>query len=63
MKVFIEREDKTVESHAKNGIELLHELGINETTVLLVQNDEVIIPETELQDSDVIKILSVISGG
>ncbi|MFT4326979.1 MAG: MoaD/ThiS family protein [Candidatus Woesearchaeota archaeon] len=63
MKVFIERENKTVESSAQTGSALLDELGINETTVLIVKNDEVVIPQTELSETDSIKILSVISGG
>jgi sulfur carrier protein ThiS len=63
MKVLIERENKTVDIQAATGIELLEKLEINPTTILLVQNNNVVIPEAELQDTDEIKILSVISGG
>jgi sulfur carrier protein ThiS len=63
MKVLIERENKTVDIQAATGTELLAKLEINPTTILLVQNNNVVIPEVELQDTDEIKILSVISGG
>jgi sulfur carrier protein ThiS len=63
MKVFIERENKTIECQATTGIALLKQLGIPESTVLLVKNNEVVLAETELSETDDIKILSVISGG
>lgn len=63
MKVFIERENKTIECTAANGIELLKQLNIPESTVLVVKNNEVVLAETELSETDDVKILSVISGG
>lgn len=63
MKVYIERENKTVESSAKTGTELLRELQINPAEVLLIKNDDVILPEMELSPEDDIKILAVVSGG
>ena len=63
MKVYIERENKTVESTAKTGTLLLKELGINPAEILLIRGDDVILPEETLTDSDDIKILSVVSGG
>lgn len=48
---------------AKTGTELLNNLGINSSTVLLVRNDEVILIEETLNESDDLKILSVVSGG
>lgn len=63
MKVFIERENKHIELTSKNGIELLKSLQINPAEVLLIKNDEVVLPEEELEDSDSIQILSVVSGG
>jgi len=63
MKVFIERENKTIDIQAKTGTELLEKLEINPTTILLVQNNNVVISDVELADTDDIKILSVISGG
>mgnify|MGYP006303614755 CR=1 FL=1 len=63
MNVFIERENKHLELEAKNGSELLKSLDINPSTVLLVKNDEVVLPEEELTSEDDVKILSVVSGG
>lgn len=66
MKVYIEKEDRTVDiSKGKNctGIELLKELHINPATVILVRNREVILDDELLSDADDIQILSVISGG
>lgn len=63
MKVFIERENKTIECQAATGTELLKQLDIPESTVLFVKNNDVVLPETELSETDEIKILSVISGG
>ena len=63
MRVYIERQAKTVEVDATTGTNLLKQLGINPAEVLLIQNDEVVLPEIELSDSDEIKILSVVSGG
>ncbi len=64
MKVFIEKENKQVvldkEYTAK---ELLVELNINATTVILVKNNETILLDEKLSEDDEIKILSVVSGG
>ncbi|MBR9699353.1 MoaD/ThiS family protein [Candidatus Woesearchaeota archaeon] len=63
MKAFIERENKLLELEAKTGKELLDSLQINPATVLLVKNNEVILPEEKLSETDEVKILSVVSGG
>ena len=64
MEVFIEKEQRTIsESGNCTGTELLKKLGINETTVLLVRNGEVVLEEEKLDDTDKIQILSVVSGG
>ena len=64
MKVFIEKENKQlVLGKSCTGAELLRELHINPSTVILIKNNEVVLPEEELSDKDDIKILSVISGG
>lgn len=68
MKVFNEKENKTIKfdlSKIKDqtGVGLLKELNINPSSILLIKNDEVILPEEILDDKDEIKILSVISGG
>ena len=64
MNIFIEKENKQLEL-ARNctGGELLSELKINPATVILVRNNEVILPEEQLSETDMIQILSVISGG
>jgi len=61
--VFIERENKTEKIKAKNVKEAMQILNINPETVLIVRNNELILPEENLNDKDEIKLLSVISGG
>jgi len=63
MKVYIEREDKTVEVKAKNVKEILNKLKINSNSVLVARNKELVTEDCELKDSDKIEILSVVSGG
>ena len=64
MKIFIEKENKhLVLDKVRNGKELLATLKINPATVLLVKNDEVVLIDEELQESDEVRILSVVSGG
>lgn len=65
MKIYIEKQNKLLElkDKARNGTQLLEELSINPDTVILVKNDEVVLPEEDLSEADDIKILSVISGG
>jgi len=66
MKIYIEKQNKLLElkaDKARNGTRLLEELSINPDTVILVKNNEVILPEEDLSEADDIKILSVISGG
>ncbi len=63
MKVYIEKEDKTVEIDAKTGTELLKLLKINKNTVLIIKDDEIILPEEKLIKTDEIKILTTVSGG
>ena len=61
--VFIEKENKTEKIRAKNAKEAMQVLKINPETVLIVRNNELILPEETLNDKDEIKLLSVISGG
>ncbi|MBS3136430.1 MoaD/ThiS family protein [Candidatus Woesearchaeota archaeon] len=64
MKIFIEKEGKQLElSKECKGHELLAELKINPTTVILVRNGEVTLPEETLSNKDDIVIISVVSGG
>ena len=63
VKVFIERENKTLNLEAENANEVLNKLNINPETVLLARNNELILLETKLNNNDELKLLSVISGG
>ena len=63
MKIFIERENKTVNLKVKTVKEILNKLKINPETVLTVVNDELVVEDKKLSDKDQVKILSVISGG
>ena len=64
MKVFIEKDNKLLElQKAFTASELLKELRINPSTVIIVKNDEVALEDEQLDIDDEIKILSVISGG
>ncbi|HLC55627.1 MAG TPA: MoaD/ThiS family protein [Candidatus Nanoarchaeia archaeon] len=66
IKAFIERENKTKEITLKENskiIDLLKELKINQTSVFITKNNEIVIEDEKLEDKDEIKILSVISGG
>lgn len=64
MKVFIEKEQKHLEfTEPCTGTELLKKLDVPETTILLVRNGEVILPDEMLNVGDDIQLLSVVSGG
>ena len=66
MKIYVEKEKKNLEidsKNAKDGRELLEQLKINPATIILVKNNEVVLEDEVLEDTDEIKILSVISGG
>ncbi|RJQ17982.1 thiamine biosynthesis protein ThiS [Candidatus Woesearchaeota archaeon] len=64
MKLFIERENKHNEMDFKGSVkELLQKLEINPETVLVVKNDALVQEDEALQNTDVVKLISVISGG
>lgn len=63
MKVYIEKENKYLDVNASTGKQLLELLRINPSTVIIVKNNEIILEDEQLNDTDEIKILSVISGG
>lgn len=72
MEVFIEKENKTVdldfaEKADDNGTysvqELLVDLKINSEAVLVIVNNEAVLPDENLSETDIVKILSVVSGG
>lgn len=66
MRVFIEKENRTIEitdESITSGLGLLNNLKITLSNVILVRNETIILPEDTLRKEDNIKILSVISGG
>ena len=66
IKVYIERTNSTKTVELKNNykvIDLLKELKIDHTAVLVARSDSLITEDAQLKDNDNIKILSVISGG
>ena len=64
MKIYIEKEDSIIEKNFSGAAtELLEELKINPTTVVVIRNNELINEKVLLNNKDDIKILSVISGG
>ena len=66
MSVSIDRENKKMSLKLnKNSIvlDLLKVLNINPVTVIVSRNNELILEDEKLNNSDEIRILSVISGG
>lgn len=64
MKIFIEKDKKNIEKKFSGKVSvLLKSLKINSSTVLVVCNSELITEEDSVEDSDEVRILSVISGG
>ncbi|HLC62991.1 MAG TPA: MoaD/ThiS family protein [Candidatus Nanoarchaeia archaeon] len=63
VKVFIEKENKTVIAKGNTIKEILEKLNINPEEVLTVKNNELVTLETKISEKDSIKLLSVISGG
>lgn len=64
MIVHIEKLDRTEELDFKGKVSgLLEKLKINPETVLVARENELLIADDELSDSDEIRLLSVVSGG
>jgi sulfur carrier protein ThiS len=64
MEVYIEKTQSTVlYEKACTAQELLEHLNIIPSTVLIVKNGEVILPDEALSETDEVKLLSVVSGG
>lgn len=66
IKVYLERDEKTIEISLKNinniG-DLLKHLKINPVTVVVTKNNEVSTEQERITSKDKIKIISVVSGG
>jgi sulfur carrier protein ThiS len=63
IKVIDEKTNKPQAIEAKNIAEAANKLNINLEEVIIVQNDELVTENTQLNDGDILKFLSVISGG
>lgn len=64
MKIFLERTQETIEKDFKGSAkDLIKSLGMNTEELLIIKNDELVTDDEILNDSDEIKLLSVISGG
>ncbi len=64
MKVFIEKQNKTITLHFNGTVrELLTKISVNPEVVLVVRDGELLTLDREVTDKDEIKLLSVVSGG
>ncbi|MCA9477623.1 MAG: MoaD/ThiS family protein [Nanoarchaeota archaeon] len=64
MKITIERTKETIEKEfSGKAMDLLKEIGVLVEDVLIIKNGQLVTEDEELDDSDEIKLLSVISGG
>lgn len=64
MKLHIDREGTTTERKFNGKAKhLLAELNINPATVVITKNGTLITEEDKLENSDEVKIISVVSGG
>lgn len=66
MEIYLEKENKTINYEINEKItikELLKLLNITLESVIILKNGEVTIEEEVVENKDLIKILSVISGG
>lgn len=64
MKVILRNPRREVEVSGKRRVkELLHELDILPSTVLVIRRDELLTGDTVLADDDVLEVRPVMSGG
>lgn len=61
--VHLERENKTVKVEQLVVKDILKNLKINPTTVIITKNNELITDDAKLLDKEKIKVIPVISGG
>lgn len=64
--VFIDKKNKNMAielNKASTIYDLLKKLSINPVTVIVSRNNELVLEDEKLNNSDKIRILSVISGG
>lgn len=63
MKVHYDRENKSLETQAKNVKDMLKELKITKNSVIIVVNDTLVTEDYSFEKTDRVQILSVVSGG
>ncbi len=63
MKVYVERSNKHVDAKGKTIDEILKQLKINPTTVLVSKNGKIVLSNEKVSSKDEIIIYSVVSGG
>jgi len=63
MKVYVERSNKHVDANGKSVDEILKQLKINPTTVLVSKNGKIVLSNEKVSSKDEIIIYSVVSGG
>ncbi len=64
MRVFVQKEGKTLElDHSGSAKSLLETLGINAEVVLIVKDGTLITEDESVDGAEKIELLSVISGG
>lgn len=64
MNIFIERTQESMEkSFSGPAVNLLKELHTSSEEVLIIRNGALVTEDEVLEDSDTIKLLSIISGG
>ena len=66
VEIYLERENKTINVEIKNKKkikELLNEMNISISSVIISKNDNVTLEEDFIENEDKIKVLSVVSGG
>lgn len=66
VELYIEREDKSlnIDIEDKKRIkDLLEDLGISVSSVIITKNDQVTLEDDFVLNDDKIKVLSVVSGG
>jgi sulfur carrier protein ThiS len=59
----IQNDKKTTIKFKGTVKQLLEQLNINEETVLVIKENQVLTTDIQIEDKDTIEILSVISGG
>jgi sulfur carrier protein len=66
VEIYLEREDKMINKKLTSPVklkELLEEMNISVSSIILTKNGEVTLEDDMVDDNDKVQILSVVSGG